>query len=339
MRFGISVGVVSCAMALVLMVPGNSMALGTPGTINGNLANDPRWSASPGWCCVMEQNDVNEGEWWTGFTFYDVSYKANAQDNWDSYIKEITIPWIGIQMEGDNMVRYNYSETTSSYHIYFNGTYTYHPWLDQPGERYTSLDVDYELDFDGDSVIDWRIWERIEFHPIENPPVTGYFFVEYQIKQYPTIMIQGQPYWGHDGVKVETIDVPILFNPDVYDTPSNDFSHSSNGGANWAPVNTETAYTGFNMMAKATNDLPNPDVDLVITPIPNQCSPTNQIFTYLFNEGNEFAHQPGSYDDDHSIQDQDGLIWYVETYDVQTDEPPNQNDGSMSGIYCDGFVA
>ena len=342
MRSGLFAVVVSCALALVLMLPGTSVAVGTPGDVNGSLTNDPYWSADPGWCCVMEQNDVDETNWWTGMTFYDVSYRANLGDSWDSYINEITLPWIGIQMDGGSMIRYEYSQVTSAYHIYFDGSsYSYHTYIDENGQRYTGLYIHYELDFDGDSSIEWKFWEKIEFHPPENPPYTGWFVVEFQITQHPEYYDEDleDDVWGYNLTKVETIEIPFLFDPDVYDTETNDFYNSSNGGVSWTQVTAESSYTGSDMAAKIVNELPDPDIELIVTPNPCACTPTNQIFTFLHYEGNEYAHAPSDYNDDADLQDQNGLIWYIESYDVQSSPPPNADDGSATGFICEGFVA
>ena len=239
------------------------------------------------------------------------------------------------------MIRYEYSQETSAYHISFDGSsYTYHTYLDQNGERYTGLYIDYELDFDGDSTVEWKFWEKIEFHPPGNPPVTGWFVVEFQITQHPQIIVQGNPIWGYNSTAVETIELPFLFDPDVYNTETNDFYNSSDGGVSWTQVTAESSYTGSDMEAKIVNDIPDPDVELIVIPIPNGCTPTNQIFTFLHHEGNEYAHAPSDYNDDAGLQDQNGLVWYVESYDVQNNPPPNPgNGGSTTGIYCEGFVA
>lgn len=322
------------ALMLVVMLPGTGVIAGDPGNARGSETNDPHWRANPGWCCVMEQSDVDEGEWWTGITFYHVYYRANGGDEWDDYICEMTIPWVGIQMQGENLIRYDHSQETSAYHLYINDTYTYHNYTEQ--QPWTSLAVDYELDFNGDSNLEWRFLERIEFQP-PCQGNTGYFKMEFRVTVYPTIQWQGQLVWGFNGSPVQTMEIPFIVDPDVYDNTQNLFYSGTVGNWNWEGE--ETSFNGANNGVKIVNELPNPDVEIIIDAIPQQVNPANQTFTLLQFQGDEYAHDPVDYDDNISLDNQNGLVWYVESYDVQNNPPPNANAGTWTGVKCNGFVA
>lgn len=276
----------------------------------------------------MEHYDGDEGYWWTGVTYYQVYYRDSGIDDWNGYICEMTIPWIGIQMQGGSMVIYDHSQTTSAYHLYFdNSSYTYHSYTQQ--EQYTSLDVDYDLDFNGDSTIDWTFTERIEF----NPPAqgnTGFFKIEFQVKTFPQN-------WVFGGVNVQTMVIPFLVDPDVYDSTQNQFYSGAIGNWNWE--DDENSANGANNDIKIVNEFANPDEEIIIASNPQGVFPASRTFTLLERQADEYAHDPADYDDDISLENQNGLVWYLESYNVQVNPPPNQNGATWAGIVCDGFEA
>lgn len=326
-----------CGVLLLMAIPGAGIvAAGTPGDVNGSETSDAYWRANPGWCCVMEQDDVDEGEWWTGATFYQVYYRDNINDGWNGFIKEMTIPWVGIQMQGGAMIRYDHSQETSAYHLYFDGSsYTYHNYSQQ--QPWTSLSIDYDLDFDGDSTNEWKFIERIEFQPPAQGQ-SGFFLIQFRVAVFPTIQWQGQQVWGYNGTPVQTMDIPFIVDPDVYDNTQNQFYSGNVGNWNWE--NDEDSINAANNNIKIVNELPNPDVDIEIAANPQQgLVPASQTFFLLQFQGNEYASDPGDYDDDISLDNQDGLLWYVESYNVQNNAPPNVAGGTWTGVKCDGFVA
>ena len=335
MRQNLLMGCSVWAMLLIMVLPGNGAAVGTPDGPDSNndwLADDPHWSATPGWCWVMIQNDLDKGEWGTGITYYDVYYRDTTNDpndQWDLYIWETTIPWIGIQMQGGQMIRYGYSNTTSQYHLKPIG-YTYHNYT--PNQPYTGLYVDYELDFDGDSTIEWKFHEKIEFQPPSqppNPPQTGYYTLEMRITQFP-------PNWNHNNTPIQTIEIPFFIDANVYNNPSNWFYSGQPG--NWNLVQIESFCNAANIQAKIANGPGPEDIALTITPNPQGCNPASQQFTFLIATNSEYADTPLNYIDGDPLEGQNGLVWYVETYNVQVNPPPNPINGGWTGIKCEGFV-
>lgn len=282
----------------------------------------------------MQQNDVDEDEWWTGITYYQVSYSDSANDPFNLYIMETTIPWIGIQMQGENMVRYGYSQETSLYHIRPIG-YTYHNY--SLNQQWTSLVVEYELDYDGDGEVEWKFLEQIEFQPpVLQPPQTGWYKIEFQIKDYPKDL-QGR--WADGQTLVQTIEIPFIIDADVFDTSANDFYTGVPN--NWNHVHFETSCNAANINAKIANPLypPPEEIALIVTPNPQNCFPASQLFTFLQVKNNEWAHDPADYDDDETLDANNGVVWYIESYNVQINPPPNLNNQGWTGIKCVGFVA
>lgn len=309
-----------------------------PGDVNGVVANDPQWHATPGWSAIYEHSDKDQDPWGTGISFWDLYYSAGGNDPFDYYVHEMTIPWVGIKMSQGEMVYYGHSEDTSDNHL----KYVSHTFTERPNQQTTTLTVDYDLDFDSDSIVEWSFTEKIDLCLPGGQYPGGYLTIEFPITQFPTLQ-NGK--WGHNGDTVETIEIPFLFDAYVYSDPNNNFYFWN--GNQWVLVSFETFFRGVGWGQRDLTKIENPNPpmpppveerSIILRAIPQQHGfPTFQDIYFVHCQYTEYSQHPSEYLNDESIELNNGALWYIETYDVQNNPPPN--GGQWTGVACYNFEA
>ncbi len=209
MRIGLMLGLLISAIVLMVMAPWTSMAMGPPGGLSGSVnEEDPYWLGD--WCGIMLQDDKDEESWTTGVTLCEVYYSTGQgdQSGFNNYIREMTIPWIGIQMTGGDMIHYGFSEETTAYYFCI----TDYEVFNYDDDGYSGATIWYGLDFDGNSINEWEIMIKLELNPPkgQNP---GYIKMEMAFTDHP--VIQNPPVWGYNGTTVQTIEIPFRIDGDV----------------------------------------------------------------------------------------------------------------------------
>ena len=289
------------------------MGSGTEGSEKGTIVEHPNWMGN--WCNVMYHGDSEEETWTAGNTVHEVYYYDGQGDGngFNRYIAEMTIPWIGIQMNNESLVRYQHSEVTNVYYF----LYVCYTVIQYGDDQYFSIEIRYELDMDNDSSIDWEVLEKIETWSNQGQEDIK---IELGFLTHPA--------WS----EVARVDIPFRIDPDVYDTPTNNI-YCPNA------ITTETAQAvaGGDPTVKRTDPGNEHDIDIIANT--QGMNPSFETYYFLLQQETEYSQDPSSYNTNENIEDNNVVIWYVQSYqDCDTDAPP-EAPGEWTGIYCDGFEA
>lgn len=313
MRFGFPISCLVCAVIALVAVPWTGTAIGTPGSEDGEIDDHPNWLGN--WCNVMYNNDHDTEAWTAGNTLYNIYYSDGQGDEngYNRYIAEMVIPWIGIQMNGGSFVRYGHSEDTNVYNLYCVSYSINQYSINNP---FFEMIMIYELDMNNDSTVDWQVYEKIATQAGQNGELIK---IEMTFGTHPA--------WN----LVSRVDIPFRIDPDVYDTNINNIYWP-----NAITTETSQAVVGGNPTVARTDVGNEHDIDIIANA--QGWNPTTKRYYFLLQSDMEYSQDPSSYDDDENIEDNNVVIWYVQSYlNCQVNPPPDQQQ--WTGIYCDGFEA
>ena len=391
MKSGLFMGVSIGFAVLIMVFAGTPVTAIGPGFVQGNtgignpfpppLANpDPYWWAAPnwpgggGWSLVWDHPDVNTGMWMTGISYWDVWYRdfnIVPPPPFTYYIKEMTIPWVGLQYAGGPMTYYEHADVGGNpvNHLIWNGVFNwwvinfpgYYESQNQPFV-YTQLEAWYDLDLTGDGLPEWTFAERIELAGGMpggggNPP-NGFVCMQINPVVWPWVDINGNGIedpaeWGSyvlpNGqlMQLQTLEYGFLFDADVNGAANNICMW--NGGG-WVPVNNEAGpLNGFLLnpqwfCAYITNPVTGQTV--YMQPIdwwsPNP--PWNKFYTCNYYcvaaSGNEYSQNPAAYVNGQNLVGADGLFWYTEDWNIAGNDPwrrnipPTYGQGWSGVVFC-----
>ena len=232
------------------------------------------------------------------------------------YITEMTIPWIGIQMNGGSYTRYGFSEETNVY-AFHNISHTECQYEE---DDYFSIIIKYEMDIDDNSVTDWEVLIKQETQ------VDG--GGNHQIKM--EVQFSKHPAWN----TVARVDIPFRIDPDVYDTPSNSVYCPNE-------ITTETSQNAAGGDPIVNRTDPGNEHDMNIIAALQGMQPTMARYYFLLQSNTENSQDPFTYDNNENIEDNNVVIWYVQYYAncAGQNQAPPEAPGEWTGIYCEGFEA
>jgi hypothetical protein len=350
---------VSFLITLILVVSGDVVAVG-PGADTGEIGSlDSFWDSD--WSCVYEHSDSVQGTWWTGASFWDVYYRnlwigPPNQDGFNLFFKDVTVPWIGIKMTNGTMTYYDFNDKESQggsmdNHLMFSGPWDQNgdfnglaeadnqAWLNgqpnPPNVPGTDLDVRYSLDINGDETVDFSFLFEYSVQGDLGVGRGGQVILRICLIDYPVDGLE----MGYGWDTLDSIEYAYMFDPDVHDDTDNEiYWYATN---QWSKLDTEAG--PLNSVGDASGyvayftdgprrlylSIGDPLVDVI------------QTFYALASHGNEYSRHPSNYDNNEDIDDEDGLVWVVETYDCQQDLPPHEQNGQPAWSYVqfDGLCA
>jgi hypothetical protein len=328
MRSGIWVGILTASVAMILITTNLPVGAYGPGVANGFVGHpngDTWWTGT--WSAVYVHPDTVNDPWTTGVTFNDLSYRhLNWGDNvYNKYVKEVTIPWIGIKYVGDNfMTLYPHDDLGGSMNNRllltgpldnnnnFNG---YAESNNQPANPTILVGV-FDLDLNNNGVLDFQFEETIQLFGNGGPGGHGYVLAGIKVLQAPqgwAVVINGQQ------KQIDRIRYSFLMDCDVYDTSLNTFYLWNNGLNRWEQHNNECAGVadlcdGSGRCARFYNQAANRQIAAEVLP-------DGHIWAHWHAQryhGNEYSQWPENYElpNLENLVNQDGQLWCDEEYDV-----------------------
>lgn len=327
MKAGLLLGISVGLLSLIVIMPGIINADG-PGIVYGTIGyseNPDIWFRTTQgtglWSCVYSSADDQAGQWMRGMTITDLEFRdthiSPPKDEYNYYVKEMTIPWIKIDWANRGEVIYEFDDwgSTESNVTVYNNVYQFSEGnLDINPQTPTGITAQYVLDVNDDQSTDFRFDVWYDLHA-DGATYLGDITMK--------IAVMGFPVWNNvnyaiEGDHVDYIYFPFLFNSDVYYSASDTAYNREND--DWAQIDEEGEYSAPGGTPCAS--INNSDRSIIMTP-GNDGQSSGYYYVLAYQAGGQYSLFPSDYDNDQGTVGTDIVLWYVAGFDIANNNPPN----------------